>query len=335
MLVELGKAEFNRLLPLLDSIPRDPMMYGVIEGHRLGRIFVDRAPDPSRALIWTNMEYAYLIGDFSGASAEVVQIVERTILPTLDEVGLGFVTIFPYGVSPSDLQAWFPARRPVSFGVNSYTFERDMFETLRGQAKTLPLDFVQVKLDSRTLDQEAYQGIRDDILFCWESLERFDELGLGYSVQSQQQGVVSVCYAIGYGAEAYHIDIWTHPEQRRKGFARSAAIAFLSESLQEGRTIYWINDAPNIASRRLAESLGFVYAGDLATVDIPVHPHQFHLSLAGHFADNLGLYRQAGELYDTAFSIQAGNPEDYRKAEFVWRRAGDLAKAEMYHQKAA
>jgi hypothetical protein len=49
-----------------------------------------------------------------------------------------------------------------------------------------------------------------------------------------------------------------------------------------------------------------MYAGDLATVDIPVHPHQFHLNLADHFTNYLGLYRQAG----------------------------DLAKAELYQQKA-
>ncbi len=334
MLTELRKAEFNRLLPLLHSIPRDPMMCGVTEGNRQGRIFVDQASNPSLALIWTNMEYAYLIGESPGASAEVVQIVEEMILPNLDTAGLGFISIFPYGVSPTDVQSWFPARRPVSFGVNSYTFDENRFEILSAQTRRLPKGFVLVRLDGQTLDQKAFKGIRDDILFCWESLEHFDALGLGYSIQSQQHELVSACYAIGYGAEAYHIDIWTHQEHRRKGFARNAAIAFLRECLQEGRTIYWINDAPNIASRRLAESLGFVYAGDLATVDIPVHPHHFHLSLAEHFSDYLGLYRQAGELYDMAFSIQAGNSNDYLKAASVWRKAGDLAKAEIYHQKA-
>ena len=85
----------------------------------------------------------------------------------------------------------------------------------------------------------------------------------------------------------------------------------------------------------MAESLGFVYFKDLTTVDIPVHPHQFHCSLAEHFTDYLGLYRQAGELYDMAFAIRAGNSDTYLKAALVWRRAGDLAKAEKYQQKAA
>jgi RimJ/RimL family protein N-acetyltransferase len=335
MFSELGRTEFDRLLPLLHSVPRDPMLYMVLEGNRPGQIFVDRPPNPSVALIWTRMEYAYLIGEPAGHSAEVIQVVEELILPALEEAGLDFVTIFPHGVSPAAVQAWFPKRRPVSFGVNSFTFERDRFESLRLQARPLPPGYERVRLDSRALDRAACQGIRQDILFCWESVERFEALGLGYSISSPQGEVVSACYAVAYGAEAFHIDIWTHHDHRRRGLARHAAIAFVDEGLPKDRTIYWINDAPNIASRRLAESVGFVYAGDLATVDIPVHPHHFHLSLAEHFASTLGLYRQAGELYDEAFAIQAGKPEAYRQAAFVWRQAGDPGKAEIYRQKAA
>lgn len=335
MFAELEKAKFDILLPLLQSIPRDPMLHSVIEGNQTGHIFVDHVSNPSAAFIWSNMEYAYLISDSPGIGTGIIEIVEETILPILDKAGVGFLSIFPYGVSPADVQAWFPHRKPVSFGVNSYIFEPEKFEILRAQANLLPPDFELIKLNGETLGREVCQGIREDILFCWKSLEHFERLGLGYCIQSQQHGVVCACYAIGYGAKAYQINIWTHREHRRKGLARNATIAFLTESLKEGKTIYWINDAPNIASRCLAESLGFFCAGDLATVDIPVHPYQFHLSLAEHFSNYLGLPRQAGELYDTAFSIQAGTSESYRKAALVWREAGDLTKEEFYHQKAA
>jgi len=311
------------------------MLYSVIEGNQTGRVFVDHAPTPSVAFVWGNMEYAYLVSNSTQIVSGIAEIVDEIILPTLDKNGMGFLTIFPFGVKPTDVQAWFPQRKPVSFGVNSYEFEPKKFEVLRTQIKPLPPDLELVKLDSRTLAQEVCQGIREDILFCWESLDQFSKLGLGYGMQSQQHGIVCACYAIGYGAKAYHISIWTHPEYRRKGLARQTAIAFLTESLQEGKIIYWINDVPNLASRRLAESLGFVYTGDLATVDIPVRPYQFHLGLAEHFNSYLGLSRQAGELYDMAFSIKAGTPEVYRKAALVWRDAGDFEKEEYYQQKAA
>jgi hypothetical protein len=72
-----------------------------------------------------------------------------------------------------------------------------------------------------------------------------------------------------------------------------------------------------------------------AKVDIPVYPHAFHLGLAEHFASYLGLYRQAGELYDEAFAIRAGTCEAYHQAAVVWRQAGDPGKAEMYRQNAS
>lgn len=40
MFSESGKAEFDHLLPLLHSVPRDPMLHMVLEGNRPGRIFV-------------------------------------------------------------------------------------------------------------------------------------------------------------------------------------------------------------------------------------------------------------------------------------------------------
>jgi RimJ/RimL family protein N-acetyltransferase len=335
MFTELEKTEFRSILTLLQSIPRDPMLYSVIEGNQTGRIFVDHTSNPSVVFIWNNMEYAYLVSDSTQIGNGIAKIVEEIILPILDKDGMGFLTIFPFGVTPLDVREWFSQRKPVSFGVNSYRFESEKFEVLRTQTKPLPPDLALIKLDRQTLDQEMCQGIRDDILFCWESLEQFDKLGLGYGIKSQQHGIICACYAIGYGAQAYHINIWTHQEYRRKGLARRTAIAFLTESLQKGKIIYWINDVPNIASRRLAESVGFVYIGNLATVDIPVHPYHFHLGLAEHFGSYLGLSRQAGELYDMAFSIKAGTPDTYRKAALVWRDAGDFEKEEYYQLKAA
>lgn len=102
-----------------------------------------------------------------------------------------------------------------------------------------------------------------------------------------------------------------------------------------GRTIYWINDAPNVASRRLSESLGFVYDGDLHPVDIPEHPYRFHLGLAKHFCQYLESYEQAGQLYDVAFRIRDGDADAYRQAARAWEMAGNPAKAQQYLMQAS
>ncbi len=92
MITKLGKAELKNIFPLLESLPRDPMLYGVIEGNRPGHIYANRISDPSVALIWTNMEYAYLIGNSASVSSELVEIIEQKILPGLDKDGLSFLT---------------------------------------------------------------------------------------------------------------------------------------------------------------------------------------------------------------------------------------------------
>jgi hypothetical protein len=337
MLLELPKDLFH-VLPIPDPVPRDPMMYFVLEGHRSGRVFVDRPPSdkPSLVLIWTGMEYAYLIGQGSGRwAAAVYDTIEGTILPSLAQDGLEFVSVFPYGVATADLLDWFQERKPVSFGVNAFTFDRAKFHRLQAGVGAVPSGYGLLKLDGNSLALPSLQSIREDIIFCWGSVERFLELGLGYSIVDQQGEVASACYAIAFGAQAFHVTIWTRQAHRRKGLARQAAAALLRESLEADHSIYWINDAPNVASRKLAESLGFVYAIDLHPVDIPVHPYRFHLGLAKHFCEYLELYKQAGELYDVALSILDGDPDAYRQAARAWESAGYPAKARRYLKKAS
>jgi len=136
--------------------------------------------------------------------------------------------------------------------------------------------------------------------------------------------VVSACYAIGCGRR-HPYDIWTHHDHRPKRWP-AAAIAFVDEGLQKDRTIYWINDAPNIA----AAAWQRVWALFMPEILSGGHPVYRTLSPgpAEHFTSYLGLYRQAGELYDE-LCRPAGNSEAYARP-FCVAQAGDAAKAEMY-----
>jgi hypothetical protein len=90
-----------------------------------------------------------LIGDIAGFRSDFVQIIEGLVLPSLEASGLEFVTIFPHGPSRVEVQSWFLERRPVSFGVNTYTFDQYMFEGLADQAKELPSDYELIKLNQQ------------------------------------------------------------------------------------------------------------------------------------------------------------------------------------------
>ncbi|MBN1250305.1 MAG: GNAT family N-acetyltransferase [Anaerolineae bacterium] len=62
--------------------------------------------------------------------------------------------------------------------------------------------------------------------------------------------------------------IATLPAYRRCGYARAAVGALLARLLDEGKTPLWSCAATNVASQRLAESLGFTKLADVITVTL-------------------------------------------------------------------
>lgn len=329
MHTELKESQFDKLSPLLEGYPQDPMLYAVLEGHRKGQIFVDNSEGPTRVFVWTGMEYAYLLGDISNAEHLHMfkELIETRIIPELEATGQNFVSVFPFYSTPSDrLIETFEYRGAVGYGVNIYRFDEEKFQSQQHKIEPMPDKYSLLVVDRSSLELPALASIRDDIEFCWDSTSHFLELGLGVCVIYQEQPV-SACYAIGFGANAYHVTAWTHPDHRRKGLGKHAVMAFLQNALTRGKSVYWLNDLPNLASRKLAESVGFVHTTDLYPVDIPVHPGQFHLGLAEHFANYFGEYTQAGELYEKAFRFTNGDKGSRLQAARTWLRADQPEKA--------
>jgi RimJ/RimL family protein N-acetyltransferase len=305
---KLKKSDYQKALPLAEGMPKDPMMHTVIEGHQAGQVLADHPEHPTAALIWGGMEYAYLVGENAAAFIpEVKAYVENVILSSDAGGGLGFVSVFsPDEETRQALLEAFEERSPVSYGVNGYVFDAVKFRELAKTLKSLPDGYSLIGLDREALVRPALKAVRDDLAYCWETIERFLELGLGFAVMYDGKPASS-CYTIGFGAEAYHITISTWPDFRRRGLARQAVAALIRTTLERGKTVYWLNDSPNTASRRLAESLGFSHTGDLYPVDIPAEPGRFHCGLAGHFAGYLKDSTEAEKLYHTALCF---NPED-------------------------
>ena len=59
----------------------------------------------------------------------------------------------------------------------------------------------------------------------------------------------------------YELGINTHPAFRRRGYAQKAYAAAIAHALEQGRTPLWSTTVDNVASQRLARSLGFVPFG--------------------------------------------------------------------------
>lgn len=92
---------------------------------------------------------------------------------------------------------------------------------------------------------------------AWPDEQTFLQHGFGYVAQVGGCPVSAcVSYSIGRGyAEAA---VFTRPEFRRLGYGFDVSQAFVHACLKRGYVPSWSHNATNVASRRLAASIGFL-----------------------------------------------------------------------------
>jgi RimJ/RimL family protein N-acetyltransferase len=102
--------------------------------------------------------------------------------------------------------------------------------------------------------------VRGEIGQMWPTEEHFWCHGFGVAalVPEQTSGrIVCWCTAEYVSASQCGIGIATNPAYRQRGIATATADRFVREALRRGMTPHWETAAVNIASRRVAEKLGF------------------------------------------------------------------------------
>jgi RimJ/RimL family protein N-acetyltransferase len=334
MLHELDRHQFQMVMPIFDEYFPDPMLYAVLEGRRNGRVFADDALHPTRAFVWAEGESTYLTSqtladDESDTEflAAFRRLLLEEIIPQARDMGLHFLSLFSFpDTYPQKLEQIFAEQLPLRTPLNTFAFDETTFRQRYSAPVSLPEGFTLKKLDREILGQSGCEDLAEEIAFHWGSLDAFSDKGVGYCVL-RDGGVISWCYVQAFGHKAQTIDIWTNPDFQGKGLGTAVGSAVIHHCLGQGYAPFWICDDGNQPSRRLAERLGFLYEGDIFLVDIPFDPYDFYRSLALHFFFPQGMYRQAAEAYDTAFSVHDGAAEDYVNAAVGWAEAGDAERA--------
>ncbi|MBN1135241.1 MAG: GNAT family N-acetyltransferase [Anaerolineae bacterium] len=339
MLHELDRRQFQTVIALFDEYLADPMLYAVLEGRRSGRVFADDALRPAHAFVWTDSESAYLAsrpgltGEQSDAAflAAFQGLILEEIIPQAQEMGLEFLSLFSFPDStPPRLEQLFAGQLALRTPVNTFVFDEAVFRQRHNAPASMSEGLVLRRIDRDVLAQpgglDPDQHLTAEIAFYWGALEAFYDAGIGYCAMHGGE-VVSWCYVQAFGHDAHTLDIWTRPDHRGKGLGTRVGAAVIEHGLKEGYQPFWICDDGNQASRRLAEGLGFRYAGDLFTVDIPFEPYDFYRNLATYFYVPAGRYRQAAEAYERALTVQEGTAEDHYNAAVAWSRAGEEERA--------
>lgn len=101
--------------------------------------------------------------------------------------------------------------------------------------------------------------------FSWDSAESFLEKGKGYCIV---KGDTVAAWAFSSAVSYWEIDIGieTNSEYRRLGLAEIAAKKMIGYCFERNKRPVWACHQGNIASKKLAEKLGFVKACECLTV---------------------------------------------------------------------
>ena len=222
-----------------------------------GRVWVDDVAEPRSAIVGN-------VSGFHLALGEGRDVLMRAGLEVLGRLP----TIEP-GALWATSDSWDRALGESGTGLR----ERDEFAPPRlgPESPPIPEDYRLESLDLNAVHQ-IEERIDDWIVRAWGGAEAFCARSFGVGVYAGDE-LVAFCAACAISREAEHaeaeIEIVTALEHRGRGLGFAAASAFLGECRARGLAPSWSCGAENVASRGLAEKLGFVFLRRIRGVPIP------------------------------------------------------------------
>ena len=247
IVIELNHSEFNIAEPLFAGIQHSQaIVYAVLEGNSPGRIWVDKAQQPTCALLFPEGAFYYAAGDEHN----------ETFLRGLP--GLFFDELLPQAVEKelvlfSFSPAWHERLSEVLRHKGILTIQRKMFhfnhkkyQALNDWRSEIPTGLSMRLIDEQIAAQySTYQSLLEP------TSKRF-----GFCLM-EGEVVACACTSVFVGHGEAEIDIYTEERYRGHGFARLTACAFIDECLRRGLIPNWACWPEREASWKLALRLGF------------------------------------------------------------------------------
>ena len=79
----------------------------------------------------------------------------------------------------------------------------------------------------------------------------------------ERDGVVAArAWTTADSARATEVEVETHPDFRRRGYARQVVAAWAADALASGKAVFYSHVSANDASRGVARSLGLTWLSD-------------------------------------------------------------------------
>ena len=262
MIQALSKDEYWRVLPLLGgSQPNyfDIIARAVVAGNSPGSIWVDDASKPKSSLIRDKHYCFYLVGDPDNEAfnAALRNLVTEQIAPEALATGQGIFKLFYSTLGwESKVESIFNQATLTIRGRTLFTLDHPTLPDWRAK---LPAAAVIRPIDRELLTSTNLQGLQSivsEMLSTWASLDDFLALGFGYCLVYGER-IACWCTAEYVDGKAIGVGIETVEQHWGKGFATLTAAAFVEHCTAHGIAAYWDAWTSNVASRVVAEKVGF------------------------------------------------------------------------------
>ena len=258
MIYELEENEYERVSNLFKDFSCNLTVDAIIEGNRLGKIYVDNMANPKAAFAWAkSSEYALVgshkIDDFS---LSLQRLIAERITPEVIKNNITFSVLFYYpdiwNEKIDTVLRNFAARKSFRW--------RFTFRELKVSWKDrVPSGYHIERIDEKLFKAASLRNvdrISDLVVFKWGSIDGFLREGFGFYLVNKNN-IVSWCISGNNCKNKCEITIGTHEKTRNRGFATLVASAFVEYCISEDIAPSWHCGIENLSSIAVAEKVGF------------------------------------------------------------------------------
>ena len=232
----------------------------VLNGINPGWGFVNEQINPKTALLWSRgIEGFYFIGepDNDQFNQNACDFVMNILDKRIRQSGLNYFEVS--GDRPewdSILEQIFDKQELIKSRQCVYKFDLERWKDheMRSDQKGVTVYRIDKSFFQNRIENFAF--VEDEILRWWNSLEHFFEHAFGYCVVCDEI-IVSYCLTNFVYGNTYTLGIETLKDYRRKGYCQIAVEAFITDLLEHDSVPYWDCMYTKVASRKLAEKIGF------------------------------------------------------------------------------
>lgn len=331
MIYELKKADYAKVRELFQPLAYQVIGSALLDGNRLGKVFVDDPDRPKSALLYSVEFWCFLVGD---PDNEAFNQSLNTILfdGTLDRnPPVLLMVCHPHDGWKQQLDAILAPRQPL-YAPRQHHLCRELTHDWRA---ALPDGFTVQRLDKALLEQPGLK-VPEDIpnwLKEWGSIDVYLAKGFGF-VTLHEDEIVAWSLIDGICDDTCEAGIYTAEAYQRRGLGAVTTAALVEHALSNGLTqVSWQCASTNTASIRTAAKVGFEKQRDYLMIHVltDAEANQKRVqSFVGYFREDAEQALQAGAYWDaTIYMDQAldlqETPEagDYFLSARAWTGRGD------------